>query len=234
MSKEIIYNPFSRQEKYLWLEYPSLRKYAFDRDPNDYLMEWQFEELLMDGKWTKTDLDNLLRMVVYYIDKSSPVSRMSDVERRKKLTITSIINDAKSKGVTPILSLESTSVKHFIKEGVLFKRFVTSYFKIINDITYETWLSLCQNYANTLELIRSADAIKEASSLNAIERALTTLDSKRRMIQELELELFDDPLLKSIINESIEDKNAGYAEKYAIEYGSDKDSDREKIFSKFN
>jgi hypothetical protein len=209
MDNQFAYNPYESLQLNLWDVYRGLSRIQFDRPLDDYVEEEYIETLSGTGAWGIKDNDSLLRFLILYTDKKSPYNRLSDFEHRKKVIIKEFVVGVLEYGSNHKL------VKEIENEGDIFDRFLGLYFIAVNDLNYEQWFSYRRYLYNLNETLRSRKSLADPALINATSRALKEIPIITKQIMELEVILFDDPLMRQKILEGNGDKIAGFAEKFA-------------------
>lgn len=205
------YDPYIEPHLFLWDYYKGLSKIQFDRPLYDYVDDDYIQKQEGAGAWTIKENDSLLRFLILYADKNSPYHRISDFQYRRKV----IIEDFLIK----TLKYQSNSklVKECENEGEIFDKFLSLYFIVVNDLDYESWFSYRMWLYNANRIIRSFKSFEDSTLSAALSNALKQIPSITKAVMELEVTLFQDPLMREKILQGKGDRVAGFAEKFASE-----------------
>jgi len=195
------HNPFATGKgEFMWHKYKELGLHkVFVSVPNipdeDTLGSYEPEE---------KDVDLMLRFVVLMADRhGNPLATIKDFDRRIDMAWDLLGVRKGSKGVWTFVKNE-----HRWYRDVLFQ-----YFCIVNDDTYEMWVSLKMFFRSMMSALRHHIPGQDLTDMAKLRRdSASALDE----IQRLELKLFGDERLKKIITEE-----AVVSERWAEQFAED-------------
>ena len=156
--------------------------------------------------WTVMDLSTLLKYVIVFIARDSPLWEERDFVLRK------------SKAIEALKIKSGSSVFQEIEEeGVLFHDFVFEFFKMINSHLYEQWFTTKIQVQSFNKYLRTKpdpeDILKEMTTRKMLQK---DMDGFSKALIKMEAKLFDDETLAELISDSAtQNAIGGYAEKYA-------------------
>jgi hypothetical protein len=148
------------------------------------------------------DLDKMLRFTILYLDPLSPFFDERDFNQRKRACLDALKYDQEERFLTEVDELTQ------YWQQVMFE-----YFKMINAIDFESWLSskLAFHIIN-MELRNPALALdpkKRADTMKAMNEA-------RKNLQSLQADIFPDERTQRIISEKATEDLGGHAEENAL------------------
>jgi len=170
---------------YLWIEYDRLKNFHCPES------------------WDESDYNSLLKAIIAFCDRESPLSEIRDIPKRWKRVYKDFGIKAGSAAHSEISSL-----------GKLFNGTMFNYFLLLNDSDYEMWLSMKIHFHSlTMELRRLYFDERSLAIRATISKSLPDL---KKEIQSLEAKIFKDQYLQRIITEeAVQDLLGGYAEQFA-------------------
>lgn len=173
--------------------------------------------------WGNKELDLLLKVIILIVDPQSPLSDETDFDFRKEQAVLLIGADSNENVLDEIDS-----------EGPLFSSLVFNFFKVINNMEYESWYSLLQLYHDLcLQARRPLPKDADAGTINSKAKLSGAISIVETEVKKKQYNLFKDKRLEQkIMQESGNDELGGYAEKYAEEpewkkFINDNDEDEE-------
>lgn len=158
--------------------------------------------------WKAVNLSRLLKFVIIFIDKQSPLFDERDVEKRKRAAM-------------KVLGIKKEDLEYpeIIDERELFREYVFEYFRLINDMYYEQWFTLKHQIHTFNKYLRkplTSDPDKISAEVNARKGLTKEIDNFTDKLQSLEAVIFDDERLAAIINEkTVQNSIGSFAEQFA-------------------
>jgi len=143
--------------------------------------------------------DEKLRFVIILLDEEN---QEGDIERR-------VASAAKKAGLRPDGLLEDKEVE----------RMLCRYFIVLNNQTFELWLSKLIAFGEANYQLRSSVTLYK-DPIKAMEVKLKVGEGAERLrkdIMNLERALFKDPVVEKKIKQSVEGRTIHYAELFAME-----------------
>lgn len=160
------------------------------------------------NEWTDEDLDLLIRVIVIMVDPESPLAEEHDFEQRRKQSLICVKGHLNDKVLHEV---------HF--QGRLFSQLVYHFFKIVNDIPYESWYSMKIAFHEfTRQIRRPIPDDADAGIINARAKIGPAMTEIERVLKEKQVALFRDKRLEKLVLEEAADQEVGgWAEEFAEE-----------------
>lgn len=191
------FNPLAvPQGKFIWEEYKVLsRRPALSQLPKseDY------------QGWLKTDLDQLVRFMVVFVDPESPLASETDFDFRKKEAIDS-------------MKVKGRALEEIESEGLLFHAVLLDIFKLANSYQYESWFSLKMNFHILNRELRKNPEVIDAQTMNARRMLAQSQEESLGVLAKIESTLFPSKRIEKLVNQAaMADEIGGYAEEFATD-----------------
>jgi hypothetical protein len=156
--------------------------------------------------WNKFNMSTLLKYVIVFIDRDSPLWEERDFAQRTRKAL-------------DVLNIKDDSLEYFEieQEGELFQDFVFEFFKLINSHVYEQWFTTKMQVHTFNKYLRQAPDPKNLiKSINTKKALAKEIKQFSEDLVKLESNIFDDERLAKLISDkSTQNAIGGYAEKYA-------------------
>lgn len=152
------------------------------------------------------DLDKITRFVVLFLDPLSPFFDEQDEQRRIDACMAELKYD---------------DDERFYEEVKGYTRYwqviIFEYFKMVNNIQYETWLTYKRSFHLISAQLRAADDNHLPIKPNERDRLTKSLLQYQKDILELQAAVFPDARTMRAVSEQATEDLGGYAESHAIE-----------------
>ena len=199
------------KDQYVFEYYKSLKASRIFGMLPDYRKEDALEFVAYD-KWSKEQLDLLLRFVILEIDPESPLFEITGLDKKKEYAL-----DVLQKLFPKSVKQWEVVYNEINLELALYNQKVYEFFVIVNNHEYEHWYSLKIQLHRFNSELRSA--FKSDQNLNARRFISKEIKNLKIELDSIEMRLFPDNkrLARKISTLSMAEAIGGFAEKYALD-----------------
>lgn len=192
---KMTYNPVvCGQHTFMWVKYPYFQKKPIFCQPKE--------------GFDKQDLNDMLKFVVLFVDRQSPIYNETDSAERQKL--------AMKWGM--IEKNGSRAYNLIVNEDEYYREVLYEYFKSINNYMFEMWYSQKIQYHNLCKAARMPFEQLIETSFNSLKALQTAMDDSLKMLAKTEEKLFNDLRIRDMVGE---EQDKVYVEAYAEQYAID-------------